>query len=59
MKEVFSYLDEYSYMQPRILKIRIKNIFDLSEEEVQRVYEGWKKEYCKPKFQINLKTKRI
>lgn len=49
--EVMEYLNSghLDDSKPNILKVRIKNCFDLSDEEANKVYRIWKSEYMKPK----------
>ncbi len=49
MEEMFEYLDQISYMEPRVIKIRLKNYFDLDKDDADRVYRSWKNYYVKPK----------
>lgn len=51
IREIMEYLneddkDEYSQL---VLKIRIKNMFDLTEEQAIKAYNIWKSEYMRPK----------
>lgn len=55
IREIMEYLnkddkDEYSQL---MLKIRIKNMFDLTEEQAIKVYNIWKSEYMRPKVKEN------
>lgn len=49
MEEMFEYLDQISYMEPRVIKIRLKNYFGLDKGDADRVYKAWKNYYIKPK----------
>lgn len=57
MAEIFEYLEEFSCMNPEVIKLRIKNIFDLSDKQVNLVYSKWKNQYMKPKFNSMKKGK--
>lgn len=52
VNEIIEYLNTESFDSfiPELLKIRIRNIFDLTSEEANRVYYIWKGEYMKPKI---------
>jgi hypothetical protein len=50
MAEIFEYLEEFSCMNPKVIKLRIKNIFSLSDEQANSIYSKWKEQYMKPKF---------
>lgn len=51
INEIINYLntEHFHGFIPELLKIRIRNIFDLTNEEANRVYYIWKGEYMKPK----------
>ena len=51
INEIINYLntEHFDGFIPELLKIRIRNIFDLTNEEANRVYYIWKGEYMKPK----------
>ncbi|MDU8964585.1 hypothetical protein [Clostridium tertium] len=49
MDEIFEYLEEISYMNPKVIKIRLKNMFRLSDKQVEKIYSKWKKEFMKCK----------
>lgn len=52
IREIIEYLNEddkdrYSQL---VLRIRIKNMFDLTEEQANKAYNIWKSEYMRPKM---------
>ncbi|GAA0762289.1 hypothetical protein [Clostridium sartagoforme] len=49
MDEIFEYLEEISYMNPKVIKIRLRNMFRLSDKQVEKIYSKWKKEFMKCK----------
>lgn len=55
MIEIFNYLDEISYMDPKLIKMRVKIVFGLKVEDVEKVYNAWKKEYVKPGYKGMIK----
>lgn len=50
MEEIFNYLNEVSYMDPKLIKMRVGIIFNLKPEVVEKVYKAWKKEFMKVSY---------
>ena len=55
IREIIEHLNEdnkdgYSQLA---LRLRIKNMFGLTEEQVNKVYNIWKSEYMRPKVKEN------
>lgn len=51
VNEITEYIEERNLegQLPEIIKRRIKNVFDLTEEETNKVYSIWKKEIYESK----------
>lgn len=49
MKEMFEFLDKLALLDPRVIRQRLKNYFDLDKDDADRVYRSWKNYYIKPK----------
>lgn len=49
VNEITEYIEERSLegQLPEVIKRRIKNVFDLTEEEANKAYSIWKKKYMR------------
>ncbi|MGG7058431.1 hypothetical protein ACQPUZ_09055 [Clostridium tertium] len=47
MVDIFKYLDKLTMMEPRAIKQKLKRNYSLTEEEAEKVYRNWKKEFLK------------
>ena len=47
MGDMFKYLDKLTMMEPRVIKQKLKRDYSLTEEETEKVYRKWKKEFLK------------
>lgn len=52
MAEIFDYLNKYQDQPPKVIKLRVKSYFGLSQEETEEVYNQWKATYMKPKIKL-------
>lgn len=52
VNEITEYIEERNLegQLPEIIKRRIKNVFDLTEEETNKVYSIWKKKYMRARM---------
>ena len=57
MAEIYSFLEEHEGEEKKVLLKRIKNYFDLTEQQAIKIYSAWKKEYMKPRIKVDLSTK--
>lgn len=52
MAEIFDYINKYQDQSPKVIKLRVQNYFELSQEEVEEVYNQWKATFMKPKIKL-------
>ena len=53
MVDMFKYLDKLTMMEPRVIKQKLKRDYSLTEEETEKVYRKWKKEFLKHGYKGN------
>lgn len=53
MVDMFKYLDKLTMMEPRAIKKNLKINYSLTEEEAEKVYRKWKKEFLKHGYKGN------
>lgn len=47
MRDILNYLNTLEMVDPKKIKIKIKEKYDVSEETAEKLYRRWKKEYLK------------